>query len=85
LNFKTNDMKKQEKAEALRLVNQYLPFVSHWDAFADMSRDEKSILHDAKSVAIMNVNEILNSHHKVETDWSIIDFYEEVKFQIGIL
>ena len=80
-------MKKQAKAEALRLVNQYLPFVSHWDSFADLSRDEKSILHDAKSVATINVNEILNSHHKVftGTNKNIVDFYTEVKFQISIL
>ena len=80
-------MKKEAKAEALRLVNQFIPFVNHWDSFDDMSRDEKLILHDAKGVATMTVNEVLNSHRRVflETSKSIVDFYEEVKFQIGLL
>jgi len=78
-------MKKQEKAEALRLVNQYLPFVyENWEYTEDTLNDEKWILEDAKKIATMTINEILNSHYKVFTgaNKSIVDFYEEVKEEI---
>ena len=80
-------MKEEAKEEALRLLNQYLPFVNDWNYYDDTSRDEKSILEDAKKIATMNVNEVLNSHYKIISvaNKDTIDFYEEVKFQISIL